>query len=318
MIGKLHELEGGFIESEQTFESQRPEVERMIEARLGTSANPTPYAKSVWADAMNQSSRVLTDENMAEIKDYIVSQVANKYDETLKIKQIYDPQTRIGAGERIKLEDAASFFTLTNLASQGDESALAQLSGTLTLEDGTKVSGRFTNTPDAIVFTETTTGEVTEIPKNLSQEEMARRIGAIIRPRDTPDVREALYERGRRVTEGQFGVARPTPEAERIEVTTFDLTPIDRLKGGGETAVVRTLRGLYGRDNPDISKAEEFKFSEARIGQDAVKIVAPGGQQQTFDTDNTKAIKDFIAKYSLGKRPEFVPPPPTGGTYDDL
>ena len=101
---------GSYEIEEQTFNSHRNQVSKLLDGVLGVGDKPTDVAKSIWADTLGKSKSEFTGskEDMEEIKQAYMNSVESKYDTLYKKK--YDA-AKVNAGLRAREQKSTKGLT---------------------------------------------------------------------------------------------------------------------------------------------------------------------------------------------------------------
>ncbi len=96
------DVDGFEITSTQYFKYRKDDVSESIKGLLGSPGDPSPVAKSIWADRMRRDKKVLTQTDLDEIEKVYMAEVKLNYDEFKKM----DPHFAALEAQRKRLAKA--------------------------------------------------------------------------------------------------------------------------------------------------------------------------------------------------------------------
>ena len=85
-------INGYEITSEQSWSDKEPETRKLVRGLLGSPNAPTPLAKRLWADVMDNDSRKLSESDMTEIENTMLDNIKPFYDEVVNKSKDFGAQ----------------------------------------------------------------------------------------------------------------------------------------------------------------------------------------------------------------------------------
>ncbi len=297
---KLDQNTGGFVKTINEWGSrQDAQATQLTNAYLENPdiLDDVLYQAGLGADDIE----VLPDDQKKRIaSDYLKGVIRGAYDEATSLKPFNRPVGRRSSfTETQKMNAASNLFDLSMRASSGERGALDQMVGSrIKVQDEEsdrtveKTIGDYAITEEGTVFLDGNGNQIATIPNDSDIRRRAFQFAMMIENGQSADNVQSTFELGEGLNQGRFTIGETAPTKISREVSALDLSNIEQIPSD-ETSAVAFLRGQFGESG--------YRFKEALIGRNAVKITAPNGEQERFFTSDVEAIKEFIDRTSERK-----------------
>ena len=283
---------GGFVKSINEWGArQEAQSRKIVDAYL---SDPDVVDDILFQIGLRDEGNAIPRERKKEIAaEYIQEVMRGAFNEASTLRPFNRPVGRTRStsfGDLQKRQTASNLFDISMRAAAGEKGALDQIVGSrIKVQDGDKTMEKtisdYANTEEGTVFLDANRNVIATVPNDSDSRRRALRFAMIVENGQSADNVQSTFEIGESLNDGRFLTGDIAPNKVEVQVPDVDVSKISKLPREEENAV-KYLRGEF--------EEAGFKFKQALIGLNAVKITAPNGQSKRFYTSEVDEIKQFM------------------------